>query len=212
MPSSRGQIRHRLMLQVDELQQAKRVLLTRALSLAEQIHEGQFRKPPKIDPELREPYVIHPMRVALILFEELGLRDSDAICAALLHDVVEDSNGRVTTNFLEQKFGRVIALMVSVLTKPNPDKKIPREQQLKTYHERIMQAAVPTRLVKLADRVDNMRDAIGCNDTKFQQRYLIETRAEYLPIAEATDAYMHEELVGLCEKLEQVLGAAKSDD
>jgi GTP pyrophosphokinase len=193
------------MLQVDELQHPKRVLLTRALTLAEQIHEGQFRKPPKIDPELREPYVIHPMRVALILFEELGLRDTDALCAALLHDVVEDGNGRVTTSDLEQKFGRIIALMVSVLTKPNPDKKIPREVQLKTYHERIMQAAIPTRLVKLADRLDNMRDAIECNDAVFQKRYLIETREEYLPVAEATDEYMHDELVGLCDKLEHCL-------
>ena len=193
------------MLQVDELQHPKRVLLTRALALAEQIHEGQFRKPPKIDPELREPYVIHPMRVALILFEELGLRDTDALCAALLHDVVEDGNGRVTTSDLEKKFGRIIALMVSVLTKPNPDKKIPREVQLKTYHERIMQAAIPTRLVKLADRLDNMRDAIECNDVVFQKRYLIETREEYIPIAEATDEYIHAELIGLCDKLEDYL-------
>ncbi len=145
------------------------------------------------------------MRVALILFEELGLRDTDALCAALLHDVVEDGNGRVTTSDLEKKFGRIIALMVSVLTKPNPDKKIPREVQLKTYHERIMQAAIPTRLVKLADRLDNMRDAIECNDVVFQKRYLIETREEYIPIAEATDEYIHAELIGLCDKLEDYL-------
>ena len=210
MTGLRGEIRHRLMLQVDELQHAKRVLLTRALALAETIHEGQFRKPSKLDPELREPYIVHPMRVALILFEELGLKDTEAICAAILHDVVEDSNGRVTTSDLERKFGRVIALMVSVLTKPPADKKISREDQLKTYHERIAQAAIPTRLVKLSDRLDNMRECINCNDIKFQQRYLIETRAEYLPIAEETDAYIYGELVGLCDKLEEILAASES--
>jgi GTP pyrophosphokinase len=196
------------MLRVDDLQQPERVLLTRALALAETIHEGQFRKPSKHDPQLREPYIVHPMRVALILFDELGLKDREAICAALLHDVVEDSNGRVTTSDLERKFGRIIALMVSVLTKPGPDKKIPREAQLKTYHERIAQAAIPTRLVKLADRLDNMRECIDCNDPAFQEKYLIETRKEYLPIAETTDDYLHNELVALCDKLEATLHAS----
>ncbi|HEY9730413.1 MAG TPA: HD domain-containing protein [Drouetiella sp.] len=208
MTGLRGELRHRLMLRVDDLPHPKRVLLTRALTLAENIHEGQFRKPSKLDPELREPYIVHPMRVALILFEELGIKDTEAICAAILHDVVEDSNGRVTTNDLEHKFGRIIALMVSVLTKPAADKKIPREAQLKTYHERIAQAAIPTRLVKLSDRLDNMRECVGCNDPVFQQRYLVETRHEYLPIAEATDAYLHEELVALCDKLEELLKSA----
>lgn len=193
------------MLRVDDLQHPKRVLLTRALALAETVHEGQFRKPSKLDPDLREPYIVHPMRVALILFEELGLKDTEAICAAILHDVVEDSAGRITTSDLERKFGRIIALMVSVLTKPVPDKKIPREAQLKTYHERIAQAAVPTRLVKLADRLDNMRECVGCNDPAFQQRYLEETRNEYLPIAEATDDYLYEELSNLCNRLEETL-------
>lgn len=208
MTGLRGELRHRLMLRVDDLQHPKRVLLTRALALAETIHEGQFRKPSKQDPDLREPYIVHPMRVALILFEELGLKDTEAICAAILHDVVEDSNGRVTTSDLERKFGRIIALMVSVLTKPAPDKKIPREAQLKTYHERIAQAAVPTRLVKLADRLDNMRECLTCNDLVFQQRYLVETRTEYLPIAEATDGYLHEELTSLCDALEELLAAS----
>lgn len=208
MSPLRGELRHRLMLRVDDLQQPQRVLLTKALALAETIHEGQYRKPSKLDPERKDPYIVHPMRVALILFEELGIKDHESICAALLHDVVEDSNGRVTTNDLERRFGRIIALMVSVLTKPAPDKKISREEQLKTYHERIAQAAIPTRLVKLCDRLDNMRECVMCNDPKFQSRYLEETRAEYLPVAEATDAYLHAELTGLCEQLETILSTS----
>lgn len=208
MPGERGKIRHRLMLQVDDFKHVERVRIIRALTLAEQIHEGQFRKPNRVDPVLRDPYVVHPMRVALILLEELGYKDADALCAALLHDVVEDGEGRVTTSDIEKKFGRNTALMVSVLTKPAPDKKISREDQLKTYHERIGQSAIPTRLVKLADRLDNMRDSLECDDVEFQKRYLIETWKEYLPIADATDKYLHDELMALCEKLEQFLTTA----
>jgi len=197
------------MLRIDELKPADRVLAAKALTVAEQAHTGQFRKPPKIDSYLRDPYVIHPMRVALILFDELKCRNIDALCAALLHDVVEDSDGKVTTADLEAEFGRTIALMVSVLTKPPADKKIPRDQQLHTYHERIGQAALSTRLVKLSDRLDNIREASQCTDEPFQKRYLVETREVYLPLAMDSDAYMHEQISKSCDELEQLLHGDK---
>lgn len=202
MPNLTSEIKLKLTTKLKDLEPSKKELLQRALELAEKTHQGQFRKPPKNEPELVVPYIVHPMRVALILIDELKVHDLEPICAAVLHDVVEDSDGKVTTHDIEQSFGRPVALMVSVLTKPAHDKKISREMQLKTYHDRVAQSSTPTRMVKLSDRLDNMRDALGCNDLTFQKRYLVETRHEYLPIAQATDDYLYQELVGLCDKLE----------
>ncbi|HEY9715494.1 MAG TPA: HD domain-containing protein, partial [Chroococcales cyanobacterium] len=164
MEHSKGIIRHRLMLALEDLTHPDQLLVTRALKLAEEVHARQYRRPLKIDPLLKIAYINHPMRVALILIEEMQQKNPDLIAAALLHDVVEDSNGKVTTAMLEQEFGRTVALMVSVLTKPPVDKKIPRAKQLETYHERVVNANSQTRLIKLCDRTDNMREALEAED------------------------------------------------
>jgi GTP pyrophosphokinase len=148
------------------------------------------------------------MRVALIIAEELELKEPIAIAAALLHDTVEVSNGKVTIAYIEEHFGRPIAMMVSILTKPSfkdTETKAEKEQKLKTYHDRISQASVETKLVKLADRLDNVRDATELLDKGFQLRYLEQTRAFYLPIADASDSYLFDELSLACERLEHEL-------
>jgi guanosine-3',5'-bis(diphosphate) 3'-pyrophosphohydrolase len=207
MPNSTGQVRHQLMLRIDELKPADRALAAKALSVAEEAHKGQFRKPHRVDSYVREPYVIHPMRVALIICDELKRPNIEELCAGLLHDTVEDSEGKVTTADLETQFGRSIALMVSVLTKPPADKKIEREKQLQTYHDRIAQAALPTRLVKLSDRLDNIRECILANDVPFQKRYLIETREVYVPLAQDSSHYMFEQIRACCNELEKLLSS-----
>ena len=83
--------------------------------------------------------------------------------------------------------------------------KAEKEQKLKTYHDRISQASVETKLVKLADRLDNVRDATELLDKGFQLRYLEQTRAFYLPIADASDSYLFDELSLACERLEHEL-------
>jgi Guanosine polyphosphate pyrophosphohydrolases/synthetases len=65
------------------------IKITRAFGIATKAHTGQFRNGNKV-----EPYINHPLRVALILIEELNIHDVDLICAALLHDVLE-KNGIV---------------------------------------------------------------------------------------------------------------------
>lgn len=191
------------MLALDQFRPHEKALLNKALVLAEEVHEMQFRKPCKNIPA--QPYIIHPMRVALILLEELEFKDIEAIAAAILHDVVEDSDGRVSVTDIENEFGRNIALMVSILSKPPKDKNVSRGQQLSTYYERIERASIPTRLVKLADRLDNMREIVDTIDRDFQEDYLKETMKVFLPLAEASDAYLFEELVTACQALEQVL-------
>src|ERR1700675_1176583 len=88
-----GTIRHKLLLEIDLLKAPQRILITNALALAEEVHEGAFRRPSKSIPPT--PYIVHPMRVALILLQELQMKDTEAVAGALLHDVIEESERRV---------------------------------------------------------------------------------------------------------------------
>jgi (p)ppGpp synthase/HD superfamily hydrolase len=209
MTSSKGVLRHRFMGEVDQLKQADRALIQKAVMYAEEMHEGQYRMSNKLGSK-PEPFIVHPLKVALIILEELGLKDQISVCGALLQDVVENSGGRVTTGNIEREFGRNIALMVSILTKPLKDPSIPRNEQLATYYDRISRANIPTRLVKLAGRLDNMRDAIDLFDLEFQRQYVHETIDVYVPMAQETDQYLHAELLALCERLEQALRLGSS--
>jgi len=194
------------MKEMEELKHHDQVLITSALSLAESVHERQYRKPHKIDPVIKVPYINHPMRVAIMVMSDIESSDSDMIAAALLHDVVEDGNGTVTTADLENKFGRTVALMVSVLSKPPADKKIARAKQLATYHERLAQSATSTKIVKLCDRVDNLREASEIDSPDWQKQYLMETLEIYLPLAHSTNDYLHGQLLDACGRLSEVIG------
>jgi len=203
-----GQLRHRLLLSIDQFPVLDKVMLGKALATAEEIHRGQFRKANKQSPQHGAPYIVHPMRVALIIIDELELKEPLAVATALLHDSVEMSNGKLSIGQVEETFGRPIAMMVSILTKPALKADTPfveREQKLKIYRERVAHASVETKLVKLADRLDNLRDSEDILDKGFQMRYLKETRDFYVPMAEFTDSYLLEELGLACERLEKAV-------
>ncbi len=204
MTSSKGALRHRLTEEIDQLAQADRVSVTKAIMYAEEAHEGQYRLSTTDQPK-PEPYIVHPYRVALIVIEELGLKHAGIICGALLHDVVEMSQGRMTTGIIEREFDRSVALMVSVLTKPPIDDNIARAEQLSTYYGRIARTSAPTKLVKLAEQLDNMREAVNLRDFNTQKDCLIETVEVYVPMAREVDEYLHCELVNACENLERAL-------
>ena len=82
--------------------------IKRAFLYAKQLHEGQFRLS-------GEPYVCHPVAVAEIA-SGLGL-DTDSICAALLHDTVEDCSDKTNLPTISEMFGEQVALLVDGLTK-----------------------------------------------------------------------------------------------
>lgn len=197
----KGMIRNELLLSVERLKQWDKVLITRALGLAEEVHQKHFRMPLNHEP-FKIPFIVHPLRVALILIEELRIVHPEPVSAALLHDVVEDSEGAISTFDLEKRFGRNVALMVSCMTRPAPDAGIPRQRQLEIYLERIAQSAKYTRIIKLAERLDNLRDLNASTDAQFQQDYLKQTVEVYLPIAENTDKLLHSQLESLCRQLQ----------
>ena len=81
--------------------------ITRAYECADNLHSGQFR-------QSGEPYISHPVAVASIV-AELGL-DTDSICAALLHDTVEDCSDKTNLESLAKNFGTEVATLVDGYT------------------------------------------------------------------------------------------------
>jgi (p)ppGpp synthase/HD superfamily hydrolase len=121
-------------------------LLSRAFELARGAHEGQERKGEGT------PYIGHPLAVATIL-AEAGL-DEDAIAAALLHDVVEDSE--LDLGEIEKRFGRGVASLVDALTE---DERIRDYEERKVAHrEEIAEAGPRAVAIYAADKLSNVRD------------------------------------------------------
>ena len=145
-----------------------------AYELAEKAHEGQFRTG-------GEPYISHPVAVAYILLE-LCL-DTDTICAALLHDTVEDTD--VSLDLLKKRFGEDIALMVDGVTKIERVPLNTKEEQHAENIRKILMAMskdIRVIIIKLADRLHNMR-TLACRSPEKQRKTSLETMSFYAPIA-----------------------------
>jgi guanosine-3',5'-bis(diphosphate) 3'-pyrophosphohydrolase len=145
--------------------------ISHALAVAEEAHSGQVR-------DDGTPYFLHPLRVALSLAEELDVWDPDLLCAALLHDAVEDRK-QLTSAHIDTEFGARVGHIVRVLTKPNNPTKA-REEINRYYFSRLLRADEDCKLVKLADKLDNVRDAINSPDLAKRQRTAAEAKDFYL--------------------------------
>jgi len=149
-------------------------IITRAYAIAEEAHEGQLRK-------TGEPYITHPLAVATIL-AKIGL-DDVTLAAALLHDAVEDT--AVTLADIEGGFGAQVAQIVDGVTKLDRVKFASKEaQQAATVRKMLIAMAKDARvlLIKLADRLHNMRTIAAMDEAK-QQRIAQETLDIYAPLA-----------------------------
>lgn len=152
-----------------------------AYELAREAHAGQQRKE-------GTPYIVHPLRVALILAEERRVTDAEIVATALLHDVVEDSV--FALGDIREQCGAGVAEWVEWLTKPTPedgDKAARDERYFAAFLEDGVPAAV--RLVKLADRLDNVRYLHLWHNPAGSRRYRAETRRWLVPLAERTDEW-----------------------
>jgi (p)ppGpp synthase/HD superfamily hydrolase len=200
-------IRQKLNGEIAKFEPEHKSILDQALLLAERIHEGQYRRPKTANPNHRDPYIIHPMRVALILCEEVDMRSTEVIAAAILHDVIEDSDGAVEEGDIAREFGPEVAHIVALLSKPPESPDVSRHEQLETYHRNIASGSISVRMVKLADRLDNIREAFLTDDRKFQVKYLQETREIFLPLAASTNPFFYNALSELCDRLEQQISS-----
>ena len=149
-------------------------LIYRAYDLANRLHVGQVR-------QTGEPYIIHPIHVAIILAE---LHAGPAtICAGLLHDTVEDTSE--TKEDLIKAFGEDIASIVEGVTKLSQMKFATLEQKQAENHQHMLIAMakdIRVIIVKLADRLHNIR-TLGALPSEKQVRIAKETLEIYAPLA-----------------------------
>jgi len=149
-------------------------IILKAFNYAEKAHQGQKRSS-------GEPYIIHPLEVALILLE-LGL-DPDTIAAGLLHDVVEDTGSALQE--VEDEFGPEIAKLVDGVTKLSRlEYKTKEEQQVENLRKMFVAMAKDIRviIIKLSDRLHNLRTLEYVDEEK-QREKAYETLEIYAPLA-----------------------------
>ncbi|MBP3382111.1 MAG: bifunctional (p)ppGpp synthetase/guanosine-3',5'-bis(diphosphate) 3'-pyrophosphohydrolase [Clostridia bacterium] len=149
-------------------------LIDRAIAVADAAHEGQRRAS-------GEEYVCHPLSVAAILVE-MGM-DSETIAAALLHDVVEDTAMELSE--LKQQFGENVAALVDGVTKiTKMTFSTKEEQQAENVRKMLLAMSEDIRvmIIKLADRLHNMRTSDGWAEQKRRDKAR-ETMDIYAPLA-----------------------------
>lgn len=150
-------------------------IIERAYHFAREAHKGIRRRS-------GEPYILHPIAVAKIASQEIGL-GSTSICAALLHDVVEDTD--YTVEDIEQHFGKKIAQLVAGLTKISGGIFGDRASaQAENFRKLLLTMSEDIRvvLIKMADRLHNMR-TLGSMAPNKQYKIAGETLYIYAPLA-----------------------------
>lgn len=170
-------------------------IIERAFRFAKSAHKGVRRRS-------GEPYILHPIAVAKIVISELGL-GSTSICAAFLHDVVEDTE--FTKEDIEASFGEKIASIVEGLTKISGgifgDK---ASLQAENFRKLLLSMSTDIRvvLIKMADRLHNMR-TLGSMRPEKQYKIAGETLYVYAPLAHRLGLYkIKDELEDLAFKYE----------
>ena len=150
-----------------------------AFEFAREAHSPQKRKS-------GEPYIIHPVCVARIVAEELEL-GADPVIAAFLHDVVEDTP--YTIEDIRERFGDDVAFLVGVVTKEKKENYV-QSKQVDNYKQILasMQYDVRALLIKLADRLHNMRTLSSMRPDK-QMKIAGETDYFYAPLANRLGLY-----------------------
>ncbi len=148
--------------------------IEKAYQMADAAHSGQMR-------QSGEPYITHPLSVAVILVG-LGM-DTDCLCAALLHDVVEDTD--ITLEMIQKKFGHDVAVMVDGVTKIKKIQLTTKEEKQSENVRKMLLAMsedIRVIIIKLADRLHNMR-TLGFKNGDKQREISLETMEIYAPIA-----------------------------
>jgi guanosine-3',5'-bis(diphosphate) 3'-pyrophosphohydrolase len=156
-------------------------LVKKAYEFAKKAHEGQKR-------ESGSPYICHPVSVAKIVFD-LGM-DPETLCGAFLHDVVEDTD--VSLEEIKKEFGDEIGLIVDGLTKiQSLEKEDVKFSEIETIRKMIFAMAQDVRvvIVKLADRLHNMRTLKTFGDEERRKEKAKQTLEVYAPIANRLGIY-----------------------
>lgn len=195
-----------LSMQSHSLSQEDADLLERAYTLAVDAHKYQRRKS-------GEPYIFHPIEVARICYQEIGLGPT-AVACALLHDVVEDTP--VTLQDISKQFGPKISVIVDGLTKLDGTYNLEdvESPQAENFKKVISTLVVDVRvvLIKMADRLHNLR-TIGAQPQHKQLKIAAETDYIYAPLAHRLGLYnIKKEFQDICLQIKdpELYGEIKS--
>ena len=155
-------------------------MILKAYKFAEYLHKGQMR-------QSGEEYIIHPLNVAYILADMNA--DADTICAGLLHDTLEDTN--ISKEEIAENFSDDVANLVDGVTKISKLNFSTKQEQNMANTRKIiisMQSDIRTIIIKLADRLHNMRTLQFKSEFK-QKENAIETMELFVPMAYQLGAY-----------------------
>ncbi|MEZ4400675.1 MAG: HD domain-containing protein [Kofleriaceae bacterium] len=166
--------------------------LLSALAFAADRHRHQRRKD-----ATASPYINHPIALAEVLWHVGGVRDPVTLVAALLHDTVEDT--ATSTAELAARFGPEVAATVAEVT---DDKSLPKDRRKQLQVEHAPHLSTPAKLVKLADKICNLRDLIDAPPASWPP----ERRAAYA----AWTAQVIDGLRGVCPALEAMFDAEQA--
>lgn len=161
---------------------ADKKLIRQAFDVAVDAHKNQRRKS-------GEAYIFHPIAVAKIVAQEIGL-DATCIAAALMHDVVED-NPDYTLEFIENKFGKTVSRIVDGLTKISSlSKEADVSTQAENFRKMLLTLNDDVRviIIKIADRLHNMQTMDSMRSDK-QEKIASETLYIYAPLAHRIGLY-----------------------
>jgi guanosine-3',5'-bis(diphosphate) 3'-pyrophosphohydrolase len=163
-----------------KLKPGDKELVRRAFEMAAEAHKTMRRKS-------GEPYILHPLSVAMICVEEIGLGVRSTICA-LIHDTVEDTD--ITLDDVQREFGGEIAKIVDGLTKISNVLDANISQQAENFKKILLTLTDDPRviLIKLADRLHNMRTLDSMKREK-QLKISSETVYVYAPLAHRMGLY-----------------------
>ena len=164
---------------VKRLDEEQMKMVRAAYNFAAVAHKDQKRK-------TGEPYIIHPIAVARIVAEEMGL-GANPVMAAFLHDVIEDCP--YTIDDIRERFGDDVAFLVGVVTKQKKAK-YDKSKQVDNFRQILSSVQFDVRaiLVKLADRLHNMRTLSSMRPDK-QMKIASETDYFYAPLANRLGLY-----------------------
>ncbi|HEX4235598.1 MAG TPA: HD domain-containing protein [Caldimonas sp.] len=165
-------------------------LLIRAAAFAAHKHRDQRRKD-----AAATPYINHPLALALVLSTEGGVTDVATLCGALLHDTIEDT--QTTPEELEREFGAEIR---SIVEEVSDDKTLAKEDRKRLQIEHAGHISHKAQLVKLADKIANLRDVAHSPPARWD----LARRQEYFDWAKA----VVDGLRGAHSPLEKVFDAA----
>ena len=151
-----------------------RAFVGKAYELAMKAHAGQKR-------DGGEAYINHPLRVAIALVEKFGVKDHDFVAAALLHDALEDT--AVTYDEVAVLVNTRVAAIVKTVTKRSLKEGETKEAYLDEYFFGIKNGHPACKMLKVADRLDNIADMMAMDDKARLERYIAETVDYVVPIA-----------------------------